>query len=112
MIRAGLVTITAVTLIAASIIGAGFTILSPALSLSGSTNVTWGESIHLCGSHFIPGSSVVLTLDGTTPLYYTSVDPATRAGFHYQSGVAEAWHPSKGGGKPRPYPTRAWQADP
>ncbi len=76
IIRAGLVTITAVTIIAASIIGAGFTILSPALSLSGSTNVTWGETIHLYGSHFIPGSSVVLTLDGTTPLFFTSHEPA------------------------------------
>ncbi len=76
IIRAGLVTITAVTLIVASIIGAGFTILSPALSLSGSTNVTWGETIHLNGSHFIPGSSVVLTLDGTTPLFFTSREPA------------------------------------
>lgn len=78
-IRVALVTFAAVTLIVASIIGAGFTILSPALSLSGSTNVTWGETIHLYGSHFIPGSSVVLTLDGTIPLYYTTVGPATRA---------------------------------
>ena len=76
IIRAGLVTITAVTLIVASIIGAGFTILSPALSLSGSTNVTWGETIHLNGSHFIPGSSVTLTLDGTIPLFFTSREPA------------------------------------
>ncbi len=65
-------------LIVASIIGASFTILSPALSLSGSTNFAWGESIQLHGSNFIPGSSVLLTLDGTTPLYFTSRNPATR----------------------------------
>jgi len=69
-------------LIVASIIGASLTILSPSLSLSGSTNVTWGESIHLHGSKFIPRSSVLLTLDGTTPLYFTSRNPATQASYN------------------------------
>ena len=68
-------------LIVAGIIGAGFTILSPSLSLSGSTDVAWGESIHLHGSNFIPGSSVVLTLDGTTPLYFTSRNPAIQVSY-------------------------------
>ncbi len=68
-------------LIIASIIGLGFTILSPSLSLGGSTNVAWGESIHLHGSNFIPGSTVGLTLDGAAPLYYTSRNPATQVSY-------------------------------
>src|SRR5205085_10162158 len=54
-----------------TIIGAGFTVWAPALSLSGGTDVVQGGTLHLHGSNFIPGSSVMLTLDGTTPLYYT-----------------------------------------
>ncbi len=65
----------------ASIIGLGFTILSPSLSLGSSTNVAWGESIHLHGSNFIPGSTVRLTLDGAAPLYYTSRNPATQVAY-------------------------------
>src|SRR6266699_5635896 len=68
-------------LIIASIIGLGFTILSPSLSLGSSTNVAWGESIHLHGSNFIPGSTVRLTLDGAAPLYYTSRNPATQVAY-------------------------------
>jgi hypothetical protein len=68
-------------LIIASIIGLGFTILSPSLSLGGSTNVAWGESIHLHGSNFIPGSTVRLTLDGAAPLYYTSRNLATQVSY-------------------------------
>jgi predicted secreted protein len=68
-------------LIIASIIGLGFTILSPSLSLGGSTNVAWGEPIHLHGSNFIPGSTVRLTLDGAAPLYYTSQNPATQVSY-------------------------------
>ncbi len=90
-IRAGLVTITAVTLIVAGIIGAGFTILSPALSLSGSTNVVWwGQCIQLNGSHFIPRSIVVLTLDGTQPLYYASCKPAIQASSNTNTNTAAA----------------------
>src|SRR5712692_3137802 len=68
-------------LIIASIIGLGFTILSPSLSLGGSTNVAWGEAIHLHGSNFIPGSTVRLTLDGAAPLYYASRNPATQVSY-------------------------------
>jgi len=68
-------------LIIASIIGLGFTILSPSLSLGGTTNVAWGESIHLHGSNFIPGSTVRLTLDGAAPLYYTGRNPATQVSY-------------------------------
>jgi hypothetical protein len=68
-------------LIIASITGLGFTLLSPSLSLSGSTHVAWGESIHLLGSNFIPGSSVLLTLDDTTPLYFTSQNPTAQVSY-------------------------------
>jgi hypothetical protein len=68
-------------LIVASIIGLGFTILSPSLSLGGSTKVAWGQSIHLRGSNFIPGSTVLLTLDGAAPLYYTGRNPAMQVSY-------------------------------
>jgi len=68
-------------LIVASIIGLGFTILSPSLSLGGSTNVTWGQTIHLRGSNFIPESTVLLTLDGITPLYYAGRNPAMQVSY-------------------------------
>jgi Viral BACON domain len=63
--------IVAPIIIIVTVIGAGFTVWAPVLSLSGGTDVVQGGTLHLHGSNFIPGSSVTLTLDGTTPLYYT-----------------------------------------
>ncbi len=74
--RRVMVTVVATTLIVGGMIGAGYTVLSPSLSLSGSTHVMAGQSIHLHGNKFIPGSSVTLTLDGAAPLYHTSLEPA------------------------------------
>jgi hypothetical protein len=55
-----------------SFLGLGLTLFTPSLSLSGSTNVVQGGTFTLHGSHFIPGSSVTLTLDDTIPLYFSS----------------------------------------
>jgi hypothetical protein len=59
-------------LIILSFLGLGLTVFAPGLSLTGSTNVVQGGTFTLHGSHFIPGSSVSLTLDDTIPLYFTS----------------------------------------
>lgn len=60
-----------------SIVTLGFTVLAPALSLSGSSTVTSGGTLALHGDHFLPGSSITLTLDGTTPLF-VAAHPADR----------------------------------
>ncbi|HLI09658.1 MAG TPA: hypothetical protein VKV40_24055 [Ktedonobacteraceae bacterium] len=69
---AWLIIVSAIVLIITSIITTAFTVLSPTLSLSGSGSVSAGGTLHLYGSHFLPGSSIALTLDGSTPLYVSS----------------------------------------
>ena len=59
-------------LIILSFLGLGLTLFAPSLSLSGSTTVVQGGTFTLHGSHFMPGSSVTLTLDDTIPLYFSS----------------------------------------
>jgi len=76
-----LIIVIVVTLvILASIIGAGLTILAPSLSMQGSADVTPGGTLHLHGSHFIPGNAVTCTLDGSTVLpFATTAHPTTNA---------------------------------
>ncbi|MDQ2887102.1 MAG: hypothetical protein M3Y39_13585 [Chloroflexota bacterium] len=78
---AWLITLLVVMLvILASIIGAGLTILTPSLSMQGSADVTPGGTLHLHGSHFIPGNAVTCTLDGSTVLpFATTAYPTTDA---------------------------------
>jgi hypothetical protein len=52
-----------------SIITLGFTVFGPNLSLNGSSSVASGGTLALHGNHFLPGSSITLTLDDTTPLF-------------------------------------------
>jgi Viral BACON domain len=59
-------------LIILSFLGLGLTLFAPSLSLSGSASVVQGGNFTLHGNHFLPGSSVTLTLDYTIPLYYSS----------------------------------------
>jgi hypothetical protein len=59
-------------LIILTFIGLGLTLFAPSLSLSGSTTIVQGGTFTLHGGHFIPGSSVTLTLDDTIPLYFSS----------------------------------------
>src|SRR5205085_7186239 len=66
-----LIVLFAAIFIISSFIGIGLTVVSPSLSLSDGTNVALADSLHLHGSGFIPISGVVLTLDDTTPLYFT-----------------------------------------
>lgn len=68
-------------LILGSIIGLGLTIFAPSLSLSGSSSVSAGENLSLHGSHFVPGSSVTLLLDGSAPLSATRF-PASNSLTH------------------------------
>lgn len=65
---AWLIIVSAIILIITSIITTAFTVLAPSLSLSGSGSVLPGGALHLHGNHFIPGSSITLTLDGSIPL--------------------------------------------
>ncbi len=70
---AWLVLLFVAILIITSVITLGLTVLTPNLStLNGSTDIDIGGSLHIHGNSFIPGSGVSLTLDGTTPLYFTS----------------------------------------
>jgi len=59
-------------LIILSFLVMGITLLAPSLSLSGSATVVQGGTFTLHGNHFMPGSSVTLTLDDTIPLYFSS----------------------------------------
>ncbi|MFL5657794.1 MAG: hypothetical protein ACJ8CB_26885 [Ktedonobacteraceae bacterium] len=68
-------------IIISSMISIGLTVLSPSLSLSGGTDVALGDSLHLHGSGFIPVSGVILTLDDTTPLYFTYRSSALQASY-------------------------------
>jgi hypothetical protein len=52
-----------------SITTLGLTVFAPGLSLSGSSSVASGGTLALHGNHFLPGSSITLTLDDTTPLF-------------------------------------------
>lgn len=52
-----------------SIATLGFTVFAPNLSLSGSSSVASGGTLALHGSHFLPGSSITLTLDDSTPIF-------------------------------------------
>ncbi len=75
--------------ILASIIGIGLTILAPSLSMEGGADVSAGGSLHLHGSHFIPGNAVTCTLDGSTILTNTSAArPTTNTAA---SGPASSW---------------------
>ncbi|WP_156025307.1 BACON domain-containing protein [Thermogemmatispora carboxidivorans] len=95
-----LVAFCAALLITSSTVAAAFTIWSPTLALlSGSSTVTPGGLLHLHGSHFLPGSTVTLTLDRHLPLHFSShMTPQQRP----QQGIvaAELFDPA----------TLAWQA--
>lgn len=69
-----------------SIVTLGFTLFAPALSLSGSSSVASGGTLALHGSHFLPGSSITLTLDNSTPLF-VAVRPASHQVARSTSGA-------------------------
>jgi len=86
---AWLIFLFAAIFIISSLIGIGLTVVSPSLSLSGGTDVALGDSLHLHGSGFLPISGVVLTLDDTTPLYFTGGSSTMQAfyGTHTLLGL-------------------------
>ncbi len=61
--------LAALLIILATIFGLGVTVLAPSLSLSGQSSVAPGGTLTLHGQHFLPNSSITLTLDGGSPLY-------------------------------------------
>ncbi|MBV9615288.1 MAG: hypothetical protein JO031_07530 [Ktedonobacteraceae bacterium] len=63
-----LVAILVPMILLGSIVGLSFTLFSPTLTLEGSTTIAVGGTLHLHGSHFIPGNRVTCILDGSTPL--------------------------------------------
>ncbi len=68
-------------LIILSFLGLGLTVFAPSFSLSGSTTVVQGGTFTLHGNHFLPGSSVTLTLDDTIPLYFTSLSSPVQPSY-------------------------------
>src|SRR2546430_8196290 len=61
-----------ICLIIVGTIGGLFFGLPPAISISGSSAVAPGGVLHLHGNNFLPGSSITLVLDDTTPLFASS----------------------------------------
>ncbi len=61
-----------ICLIIVGTIGGLFFGFSPAISISGSSAVAPGGVLHLHGNNFVPGSSIALMLDDTTPLFASS----------------------------------------
>jgi zinc-ribbon domain/Viral BACON domain len=78
--------ITIPLVIIASIFWLGLTIFAPGLSLAGSSSVTPGGTLSLHGSHFLPGSSITLELDGTTPIFVLNQRPMQPADFATGAG--------------------------
>lgn len=56
-----------------------FTVLSPNLTLSGNATIAPGGLLHIHGQHFLPNSSISLTLDSGTPVQFTAGSPALQA---------------------------------
>jgi hypothetical protein len=75
-----------ICLIIVGTIGGLFFGLPPAISISGSSDVTAGGMLHLHGNNFVPGSSITLTLDNTIPLFATS-NSAPGAASHASSSA-------------------------
>jgi hypothetical protein len=84
---AGTITLATILIILAALSGLSLTILAPNISLSGSSEVNPGGMLSLQGDHFLPDSSVSLSLDGNTPIY--SVQNATPVQQAYSSDVAQ-----------------------
>lgn len=79
--------ITIPILLILSFISLGLTVLAPGLSLSGSTYVVQGGTLSLHGHHYIPGSSVTLTLDDTIPLNITSLSSSLHPSYVPNSSI-------------------------
>jgi hypothetical protein len=68
-----LVILLGLLLVTSGGIAAAFTIWAPTLViLNGSSTVLPGSLLRLHGAHFLPGSTVTLTLDGQIPLFFSA----------------------------------------
>jgi hypothetical protein len=73
--------VTVIFLVGLLVISAvlAFTAFSPNMTLSGSSAIAPGGMLHIHGQHFLPNSSIALTLDAGTPVQFTSGAPALQA---------------------------------
>ncbi len=75
-----------ICLIIVGTIGGLFFGLPPAISISGSSDVTAGGVLRLHGNNFVPGCSITLTLDNTITLF-ASADSAPGTSSHASSSA-------------------------
>nr|BBH95242.1 hypothetical protein KTA_34410 [Thermogemmatispora argillosa] len=92
-----LILFCAALLITGSTVAAAFTIWAPTLALlSGNTIVAPGSLLHVHGAHFLPGSTVALTLDQHLPLHFSSsIAPQQQPAHAAVVVVAEAFDPAR-----------------
>src|SRR5437763_3218984 len=62
-------------------------VFAPSLSLTGSAYVEPGGTLTLHGSHFIPASSVTLTLDESLPLYFTGLSSPVQSAYATNNSI-------------------------
>jgi hypothetical protein len=74
-LRLGLIVMLVLLILIFSGMGLSLLASTPTLTLTGNTSVAQGSTLHLNGSHFLPDSTVTLTLDHTTPIYYAYQQP-------------------------------------
>jgi len=68
-------------IIISSIISGLTLLISPSISLSGSHDVSVGDTLHLHGGGFFAGGSVTFTLDGHLPLFFVDRSLPVRMGY-------------------------------
>lgn len=81
-------------IILGSITTLGLTVFSPGLSLSGSSSVASGGTLAVHGEHFLPGSSITLTLDSTTPLFVEAHPAGPQTAHALSMSVAQLLQPA------------------
>ena len=77
-------------IIIAAIISGLIFLFSPAITLSGSHDVSAGDILHLHGGGFYPGGSVTFTLDGHVPLLFVDRGLPLVAAPRYSGGPGTA----------------------
>jgi len=93
-LRIGLIAVLVLLILIFSAMGLSLLASTPTLTLTGGTNVVQGSILHLNGSHFLPDSTVTLTLDHTTPIYYSyqqPYSPTKPETISNNINMAEAW---------------------
>jgi len=79
-----------VSLIVIAAIITGLFLFPPAITLSGSHDVSAGDTLHLHGGGFFPGGSVTFTLDGHVPLLFVDRGLPVVAVPHNSEGPGSA----------------------